>query len=99
MRPYQVGEEGPWVDLDSVQWIKPPYIDNTQGPPYVALSWRHAFQNKAETLYYRVEKTRRDNGFFEPSIVPTTLEDGQVKTLVEITENVFKPFLVAWGAK
>jgi len=97
MRPYQVGNEGLWVDLDTIQWIKPPYIDNTQGPAFVALSWRHAFQDKAETLYYRIERTRRDNGGIEPSYVPAKTEDGQVKTLVEITRDVFEPFKTAWS--
>ena len=100
MRPYQVCEDGPWVDLDTVQWIKPPVIDHTQGPAYVALSWRHAFQDKAETLYFRVEKTRVDSGGrLEPTYCPATLEDGRIKTLAEITDTVFEPFLAAWSDK
>lgn len=108
MRPYQLWEQGPWVDLDYIQEVIPPeFVDRMgQGGFFIEMSIRFAFQNDVRLFRWNQDWEvpniiiRRDGtvdeGFKDPKeCVPLT--NGVPSVLVQAELKIFRPLMYRWA--
>lgn len=99
MRPYQIPKTKMWVDLDTIQSITEPRLEEARWPSIV-LHWQHAFQDETSVCQWEQpnepipdEDVRR---MFRVNEI-TKNENGEPTMLPVIYEEVFKPFFEAWS--
>lgn len=100
MRPYQIPKTKTWVDLDTIQSITEPCLEEARWPSIV-LHWQHAFQNETSVCQWE-QPTTEVPGFEKLAqscrvYEPTKNENGEPTMLPVIYEEVFKPFFEAWS--
>jgi len=82
MKPYKILENGPWVDLESIQEIWPVVSMRT-----VCFMWKNAFQNENSEYHGSKIYTQTINEF---------RQETYQEHLERITKDVYEPFVEAW---
>jgi hypothetical protein len=99
MRPYQLGPDGEWVDLDTVQSIAPPFFVDEMGRGgfFVAMQWRHAFQDGPREIRWTQPWSYKDRNDVNERPTPNKTEDGTPTEVERMHRELFQPFLNAWA--
>lgn len=99
MRPYQLWEHGPWVDLDQVQEIHPPkFIDRMgSGGFFVEMYVYFAFRDVPRI--FKWYQPMDDDTVHREVIRPKCTKSGWPTELTRMLNEVYLPLLKEWSGK